>query len=272
MNATCDICPHMCSLSEGQVGFCRARKNIRGIIESINYGRITSIAMDPIEKKPLRLFHPGSKILSVGSFGCNLRCPFCQNHEISMSNSTVADTVNYSPEALVQMAARTVPEGNIGIAFTYNEPFIGYEYVSDTARLARSKGLETVMVSNGYVNETPLRAILPNIRALNIDLKSFSNDFYQRISGDLETVKRTIQIANDFSHVEITTLIIPGENDSEEEMRAESEWIAGIDSNIPLHITRFFPRYKMTDKEATPFELIEKLADIASSYLAYVFY
>lgn len=271
MKAVCEICPHRCALSEGQIGFCRARQNVGGEIKCINYGRITSIALDPIEKKPLNCFHPGSRILSVGSFGCNLRCPYCQNYEISMADAKSSLFTYYSPEKLVDFALAARDRGNIGIAFTYNEPIIGYEYVFDTARLARQKDLETVLVTNGFINEAPLRKLLPYITALNIDLKSFSQDFYARISGDAEVVKKSIQIASGVSHVEVTTLIIPGENDSEEEMRALSGWLASVDPQIPFHITRFYPRYKMNDRMPPTEEHIEKLADIASRSLQRVF-
>ena len=271
MKAVCPICPHRCSLSEGEVGFCRARQNKSGVIKSINYGLITSLALDPIEKKPLNCFYPGSRILSIGSFGCNLRCPFCQNYEISMADAQSSSTSYYSPEKLVETAIHTRPEGNIGIAFTYNEPLIGYEYVTDTSRLARASGLETVLVTNGYINEKPLMELLPSISALNIDLKSFSREFYKRISGDLETVKRTIEIASRQAHVEVTTLIIPGENDSKDEMLALSAWLASIDPDIPYHITRFYPRYKMTDRRPPTENIIERLVDIASESLRRVF-
>jgi len=176
-----------------------------------------------------------------------------------------------SPETLISRAEETKIEGNIGIAFTYNEPLIGYEYVTDTAKIARSKGLETVVVTNGYINKEPLDKILPYISALNIDLKSFSPDFYKRISGDIETVKQSIRIASSVCHVEVTTLIIPGENDSIDEMRQLSGWLADVNPDIPLHITRFYPRYKMLEKMPPDETLIEQLADVASESLKYVF-
>lgn len=267
---TCMICPHQCRLAEGQTGFCRARKNKDGQIISSNYGLITSIALDPIEKKPLNHFHPGSRILSVGSFGCNLRCPFCQNHEISMASVKDSDFTYMSPEELVFRAEEERVRGNIGVAFTYNEPLIGIEYVTDTAKLARSRGLETVLVTNGYINKEPLEKLLPHISALNIDLKSFSPDFYKKISGDIETVKESIRIASASCHVEITTLIIPGENDSDDEIRALSEWLASVNPDIPLHLTRFYPRYQMLEKQPTDTIRIEDLADIAYESLNYV--
>lgn len=267
----CDICPHNCILGEAETGFCRARSNRGGVIIPDSYGLVTSISLDPIEKKPLYRFYPGSRILSVGSYGCNFRCSFCQNHEISMAGRERAGTVRISSDELVEKAAEFIPEGNIGIAYTYNEPLIGYEFVMDCAKLAKSKGLKNVLVTNGYINEEPLKRLLPFIDAMNIDLKAFTEDFYKSISGDIETVKKTIETAANECHVEVTTLIVPGENDSPEEMRLLSGWLAGVDENIPLHISRFFPRYKMTDKDATPIKTVYSLADIARERLKYVY-
>jgi len=266
----CDICTHRCDLREGQTGLCRARTNQNGVIRCNNYGRLTSLALDPIEKKPFARFHPGSTILSVGSYGCNLRCPFCQNCEISMADES-ANTVYVSPPQLVEAAKGLVPQGNIGIAFTYNEPLVGYEYVFDCVKLARENGLITVLVTNGTINEGPLLKLLPYIDAMNIDLKGFTQRFYDMVGGDLETVKRTIALAAKRCHVEVTALIIPGENDGEDEMNALSSWLASVDPEIPLHITRFFPRYKMLDKAPTPVETINRLRKIASKRLRYVY-
>ncbi len=268
----CGICPHRCRLEEGQVGFCGARVCRNGAIVDDNYGWLTSIALDPIEKKPLRRFHPGSRILSVGSYGCNFRCPFCQNYEISMSRKRESGMVYVPPGTLAEQAKLLVPRGNIGIAFTYNEPFISYEYVRDCSQRNRENGLSNVLVTNGYVCEEPLRKILPLIDAMNIDLKSFSADFYRRISGGLEDVKRTIEISvRAGCHVEVTTLIIPGANDSPGEMARLSGWLAGVDPDIPLHVTRFFPRYKMTDRPPTPVEDVYSLAETARKSLHYVY-
>ncbi len=269
--ARCSICPHDCVLGEGQTGLCRARSNRGGAIRPDNYGLVTSISLDPIEKKPLYRFYPGSRILSVGSYGCNLRCPFCQNYEISMAGKERAGTIYVSPEELVEKAIELLPQGNIGIAYTYNEPLIGYEFVMDCSKLARAKGLKNVLVTNGYINEKPLAELLPFIDAMNIDLKAFTEGFYKRINGDIETVKKTIETAANFCHVEVTTLIIPGENDSPEEMRQLSAWLADVDKDIPLHISRFFPRYKMSDKDATPIKTVYSLADAARENLKYVY-
>lgn len=270
MKMVCNVCPHRCNLSEGQHGFCRGRVCREGKVISENYGRITSMALDPIEKKPLYHFYPGSRILSVGSYGCNLRCLWCQNHEISMANGKDIDFGNITTEALVDQAYELKDRGNIGIAYTYNEPLIGYEFVMDSSTLARKKGLKNVVVTAGFICEEPLRELLPLVDAFNIDLKGFSKEFYKRIKGDLDIVKNTIEIAAGHSHVEVTTLIIPGENDSEEEMEALSSWLCSINPDIPLHISRFFPRWKMQEKEATPVETVYRLAALARKRLNYV--
>ncbi|WP_338076050.1 AmmeMemoRadiSam system radical SAM enzyme [Acetobacterium wieringae] len=267
----CQLCPHHCRLDEAEIGFCRARVNRSDVISDLNYGVVTAIALDPIEKKPLRHFFPGSRILSVGSFGCNLRCPFCQNYEISMAGSEEAHGRRMTPEDLVGNARRLVGEGNIGLAYTYNEPLVGYEFARDCAKLIKKNGLKNVLVTNGCFCEAPVREILPDIDAMNIDLKAFNPKFYQKISGDLETVKQTIRIASEACHVEVTTLIVPGENDSEEEIRALSKWLASVGKSIPLHLSRFFPRHEMTDRNATNVAQIYRLADIARESLENVY-
>ena len=270
MKKICTLCMHRCALSEGQYGRCRARKNEKGRIICANYGKLTALMLDPIEKKPLRYFFPGSRILSVGSFGCNLACPFCQNHEISMASPSSAEYREISPEALTALALRCRDQGSIGLAFTYNEPLVGYEFVRDTARLAHSQGLKNVLVTNGSAHLSILEELLPYIDAMNIDLKGFSSAYYRRLGGDLETVLAFIRRAAKDCHVELTTLIVPGENDSEEEMEQEAQWIASIDPKIPLHVTRFFPRYRMQDREATDVGRIRRLKVIAGRQLAYV--
>ena len=279
-SAVCPVCPHRCRIAEGKTGRCRARGTRDGSVVPLNYGLVTSLALDPIEKKPLARFYPGSKILSVGSYGCSLNCPFCQNWEISMSDGQEfrhgrrAEDNYVSPEALADMAEHLRPQRNIGVAFTYNEPLISYEYVMDTARLLREKDLKVVLVTNGCVNDEIADTVLPLTDALNIDLKSFQDDVYRNIlGGNLAAVKNFIAKAAEQCHVELTSLIVPGMNDSEEEIRAMTQWIASLPhgEEIPLHITRFFPRYRMQDRNPTEKAAILRLVEIARQQLKYVF-
>lgn len=275
----CDVCFRQCKIEEGQSGFCGGRTCLNGQIVAANYGRLTAVALDPIEKKPLKMFRPGTQILSVGSYGCNLRCPFCQNSSISWSQQAFeykekADC--YSPEEIVTTALNLRSRGNIGIAFTYNEPLIGYEFVRDTAKLAREAGMQNVLVTNGTASQKVLGQISPYIDAMNIDLKAFTDRFYREfLDGDFEIVKEFIEGAIQSCHVELTTLIIPDENDSEEEMRQLSNWISSLEKRynkkIPLHITRFFPAFRLTDKEPTPVSTILKLVETAKENLEFVF-
>lgn len=285
--ARCEVCFRHCNIEEKAIGFCGARTCIGGVVTAANYGRVTGIALDPIEKKPLSRFYPGSRILSVGSYGCNLRCPFCQNYEISWSDSALAmgkkEYIEYtaiSPEKLVQLAEAYKAQGNIGVAFTYNEPLIGYEFVRDTAKILSSKGMKSVLVSNGTATLHVLDEILPFIDAMNIDLKGFTDAYYKNVlGGNRRMVMEFIERAAKDTHLELTTLIIPGENDSEEEMRELTAWVAQltdkhgnkIGSEIPLHISRFFPRFKMTDRAATDVDKIYRLAEIAREKLKVVY-
>lgn len=274
MKAICQVCMHHCALSPGQTGLCRARKNVDGTIRCDNYGQITSMALDPIEKKPLKNFRPGSLILSVGSYGCNLRCPFCQNHEISMAGSAEADAMYVSPKELADTALEWKERkkaGNIGIAYTYNEPLTGWEYVRDTARLVREYGMVNVLVTNGTASLEVLEELLPYMDAMNIDLKGFREDYYRMLGGNLETVKAFITRAARDCHVELTTLIVPGENDSPEEMDTQARWIAELNPEIPLHITRFFPQYHMADRTPTDVKQIYRLAETAKRHLSNVY-
>ena len=267
----CNVCHHHCKLNENQTGLCKARSNSDGKIVPVNYGEITGIALDPIEKKPLKRFYPGNKILSVGSFGCNLKCSFCQNHEISTVGKGEIKTQYATPEDLIQIALDLISRGNIGIAYTYNEPLIGYEFVLDCAVLAKKNKLKNVVVTNGCFNEDILNEVAPYIDAFNIDLKGFSDKFYKSISGSFELVKSFIAAAHKNAHIEITTLIITGENDSEEEIINLSDFIASIDENIPLHISRFFPNYIMKEKRPTEVKRVYELAKIARRKLIYVY-
>lgn len=262
----CDLCFHRCKLEDGQIGFCCGRKNINGKVIPLNYGRVTSIALDPIEKKPLKYFRSGSMILSLGGFGCNLRCPFCQNSSISMADEKTF-TRELSASDAVELAKSLKKDGNIGIAYTYNEPLINFEYVLDCAVEIKNAGMINVLVTNGTIEEEPLRRLLPFIDAYNIDLKGFSQTFYDKISGDLESVKRTIMITSKVAHVEVTFLVIEGENDSDEEMEQMAKWLADIDPDLPLHINRFFPNYLWKDKSITSKDTLARLKSIASKVL-----
>ena len=281
--ARCDVCFRHCEIGEGRTGFCGARACRDGSVRADNYGRITALALDPIEKKPLRRFHPGASILSAGSYGCNLRCPFCQNHGISWSAEAMAlknRAELITPEELVRMALRCRDRGNIGLAFTYNEPLIGWEFVRDTARFAHEAGLVNVLVTNGTAELPVLEELGPYIDAMNIDLKGFTDRYYREVlGGDLAMVKSFIRRAAELCHVELTTLIVPGENDSEDEMRALTAWVAGlrdaegqvVGPGIPLHVSRFFPRFHMTDRSAADVRLVYRLAEVARERLEYVY-
>jgi pyruvate formate lyase activating enzyme len=266
----CLLCPHSCIIETGGRGTCGVRENRETAIVSVTYGVISGFALDPIEKKPLYHFYPGRNILSVGSFGCNLQCDFCQNYHISQNVATEG-APRLSPGDLVSRAKKA--EHNIGIAYTYNEPVIWYEYMTDCARLAGAEGLKNVMVTNGYINRKPLEALTEIIDAFNIDLKSFSSDFYRKYTGaTLKPVLDTIrEVAASGRHLELTTLIIPGLNDSTDEMKREAEWIAlNAGSRVPLHLSRYFPMY-MRDDPPTSLETILSLQEVASEYLDFVY-
>ncbi|MBQ1317197.1 MAG: radical SAM protein, partial [Lachnospiraceae bacterium] len=263
-----------------------------------NYGIISGLALDPIEKKPLYRFHPGSRILSVGSYGCNLRCPFCQNSDISWSDEALLhahgdsakahapwrmrreELVQTTPQELCDAAQYYISRGNIGIAFTYNEPLVGWEFVRDTAKLVHEAGMKNVLVTNGTAQPAVLEELAPYIDAMNIDLKGLSEAYYHStLGGDLSMVKEFISRAVQFCHVELTTLIVPGENDTDGEMRAITEWIASltdaqgkeIGRTVPLHISRFFPRFHMIGRPATDVRCIYRLAEVARETLKYVY-
>lgn len=265
----CYLCPHNCVIKPDGLGACRARKNVDGELYSMNYGRISSAALDPIEKKPLYRFHPHSMILSVGSFGCNLKCSFCQNWSIAHKSPR---TMEASPGDLVQKALELKDEGNIGIAFTYNEPSIWYEHVYNTCKLAKEHNLLNVLVTNGFITREPLDALLPYVDALNIDVKAYTAQFYNDIcKATLDNVKESVEIAARKCHVEVTTLVIPELNDGLEEIEEMSRWLASISDEIPLHLSRFFPNYKMQDRPPTPRETLERAHEKASEYLKHVY-
>ena len=261
----CDTCPRHCRLNEGAIGFCRARKAEGGRVVAANYGCITSLALDPIEKKPIAFFHPGENVLSVGSFGCNLRCPFCQNDSISQSGLGEVPYQVVSPSELADLALKVKRErGNLGVAYTYNEPLVGWEFVRDTAKEVRSRGMLNVLVSNGCAEESVIGEIAPLVDAANIDLKGPSQEYYDWVGGDFAAVCRTIRMLHEVGcHVEVTTLIVPGRNDKESDIDEVSAFIESVSPEIPLHVTRFFPRYNMMEAHPTPIATVFRLADVA---------
>lgn len=264
----CRVCPHNCVIKEGKSGRCRVREVKDGILYASNYGEISAMALDPIEKKPLFHYKPGTNILSLGSYGCNFTCGFCQNYDIAQFKP---NTKFIGVEDIISRAKEYKSQNSIGLAFTYNEPLMFYEYVLDASKRCKEEDLDVVIVSNGFINKEPLETLLPFVDAMNIDLKSFSDEFYKsECSGRVEDVKSTIEIASKYCHVEITTLLISDHNDTEEEVRNIASFISSIDKNIPLHLSRYYPTYKFKE-EATNIEKIKAFADIAREYLNYVY-
>lgn len=260
---SCGICPRHCRLMPGATGCCRARMNRGGRNVCANYGRITSLAMDPIEKKPLAAFYPGSQILSCGSYGCNLACPFCQNSEISQADG---DSVRWRYIAPEEMATLAMEQpGNLGLAFTYNEPLIAYEYIVDVAKLIKPLGKKTAVVTAGCVAPRVMEEVLPWVDAMNIDLKG-GPEFYRELGGDYDTVRAAIEYAASGCHLEVTTLVIPGKNDEAEWIEEQARWLALIDPRIVLHLTRYFPRYRCSIP-ATPVNTLYALRDAARRHL-----
>ena len=262
----CLLCPHACVIAEGGHGICGVRFNRGGSMEIPWYGRISSLSVDPIEKKPLYHFHPGSRILSVGFVGCSFRCKFCQNWHISQS--TDAETRYVSPNELVDMARK---ERSFAIAYTYSEPLIHAEYLLDSARLARENGLKNVLVSNGYLNPGPAEEVLSLMDAANIDLKAWDPEFYRtETGGDLDQVKRFLAQAAHRIHLEVTTLVIPGKNDDPAQVEGIARFIASLDPAIPLHLSAYHPQYKY-DVPATPAAALRNLAEVARQHLSFVY-
>ena len=261
----CQTCPRHCHLAEGVVGFCRARRAVEGRIVAANYGKVTSLALDPIEKKPIAFFHSGEKVLSVGSFGCNLRCPFCQNDSISQHGAETVPCRSVMPVELADLALSLKNErGNIGLAYTYNEPLVGWEFVRDCAHEIRARGMLNVLVSNGCASASIVEELAPLIDAANIDVKGPSQDYYDWVGGDFDAVCRTVRTLHAAgSHVEVTTLIVPGRNDREGDMDTIATFIASVSPDIPLHVTRFFPRFHMSNAQPTSVAAIHRLADVA---------
>lgn len=264
----CALCPQSCALSEGERGKCRVRVARGPKLYLENYGQVTALALDPIEKKPLYHFYPGSAILSVGTFGCNLACRFCQNWEIAQAK---ASAEYIQPEELVALAEKARARGNIGLAFTYSEPLVWYEYVLDSAKLAKKAGLKNILVTNGFINPAPLQELLPYIDGVNLDLKGWTDTFYREYCGGrVRPVLETVRLLAEQVHLEVTNLLIPGVNDDEAEIEQIVEFVAELDQRIPLHFSRYFPNYQM-DLPPTPVSTLQKAYQIAKERLAYVY-
>ncbi len=282
----CLLCPHACVIADGARGKCHARLNAGGTLYAETWGAVPALSLDPIEKKPFARFHPGSWILSAGSYGCNLSCLFCQNYGISQrgvdpfahhdaarpATRHERDSRRVEPGDLVNEALALREEGNVGIAFTYNEPFVGYEYVWDAARLAKDAGLLVALVTNGYVNPEPLDRLLPYVDAMNVDVKAFTEGFYKELCGaSLEPVLDTVRAAAGSCHVELTTLVIPGENSGVGEIARLAEWVASLNPGIPLHLNRHHPEYLMPNPPPIDRESLYRLADEARKFLSHVY-
>ena len=267
--ATCANCPHSCRLGEGQLGLCRARRAVGGEVVPESYGRITSLALDPIEKKPISRWRQGTTVLSLGSYGCNMRCPFCQNASIAQVGADEVPWREMAPRELVQAALDLRDRRCIGIAYTYNEPLVSWEFVRDTAKLAHEAGLVNVLVSNGMAGERPLAELAPLIDAANIDLKCFTEEGYRSLGGDFATVRHTIEAlaSQPGCHLEVTTLVVPGFSDDEAQVEAAARWLAQLDPSIVYHLTRFFPQYRMADVPPTSRRTLNRLADLARRFL-----
>ncbi len=265
----CQLCPHFCAIKDTDIGKCRVRKNINGKLYSLSYGKPVSINLDPITKKPLYYYLPNTFTFSIGMAGCNLSCLFCQNWNLSQESPEEFKVREISPEKLVDEALKS---RSPSISYTYSEPLVSYEYVFDIAKLAKERGLKNILVTNGFINKEPFEKIAPYINAANIDLKSFKESFYNKYCGGklrpvIDTIKRFHKAG---IHIEITTLVIPGLNDSSLEFEKIAKFIASVDRKIPWHISRFFPQYKMLDREVTPIETLRRAEKIGLQYLEHV--
>ena len=268
----CSLCPWNCELKPNQIGVCKVRSNENGTLFTHVYNKVAAFGIDPIEKKPLYHFHPGKNILSIGEVGCNLHCSFCQNHRISQCfASDFNGFYQFNTKQIVEKAMQT--HNNIGVAYTYNEPFTFYEFMFETAKLAHENGLKNVVVSNGYINPDPLKNLIPFIDAFNIDLKAFTEEFYiNQTKGKLKLVLETLEIiAKSVSHLEITNLVIPGLNDDENLFEKMAKWVAeNLGNEIPFHLSRYFPQYKIS-LPATSTDKLETLYNLAKLHLKHVY-
>ncbi len=261
----CTLCPHNCLINEGNLGVCKQRKNINCKLISLNYSKITSLGIDPIEKKPLYHFMEGTKTFSLGSAGCNFSCKFCQNYRIAKEEAYY-ETIE-PKEAVEKALSNNLPS----ISFTYNEPTVWYEYVLETAKLAKENNLKTICVTNGYINSKPLKKILEYIDAFNVDLKAFNSNFYKDLcGGSLEPVLNSIKMINEKAHLEITTLVIGGDKGNVKDVENIIKWIGKLDRKIPLHLSRYFPAYMMKEPP-TEIDTLLELKKLGEKYLDNVY-
>jgi pyruvate formate lyase activating enzyme len=267
--AECLLCPRHCRIAPEKAGFCQVRMNQNGRLIAVNFAKAASIALDPVEKKPLYHFYPGRMVLSVGTIGCNLACDFCQNWHISRA---AAPTTPVTPVKLAALAIESArAQGGIGLAYTYSEPLVWFEFLKEVMPRIRRAGLKNVLVTNGFLEPKPWDEILQWTDAANIDLKAFTPEYYQRLChGHLEPVLANIRAAHGRIHLELTTLLVPGENDAPQQVAALAQWVATLDPEIPLHLSRYYPAYKMKEPP-TPLESMERARHIAAEYLHFVY-
>ena len=265
-NTTCLLCPHRCRIKEGGLGICRSRTARNGRIIPLRPMPVTAVAMDPIEKKPFFHYHPGSEILSIGFSGCNLQCPFCQNWRIAHTENH--DFYSIQPDDLPRLCRQ---HGSRGTAFTYSEPLIHFEYLMESAEILHKEGYEALLVTNGFINPLPGEILAKQLDAVKVDLKGFTESWYQKeLKGQLKPVLDFITLCAEHTHLEVVTLVIPGKNDEEEDIRGSARFLASLNPSIPYHLTAYYPQYHYTippTEEAT----LTRLADIAREYLHHVY-
>jgi pyruvate formate lyase activating enzyme len=273
-NVKCCLCPHLCLISPGKSGICGARTNSGGELISRNYGVVSSLSFDPIEKKPLYHYYPGGQILSIGTVGCNLHCPFCQNYSLSRycEEHEIDEVMKKTrPSEILELLNNQPKSVFGGAAYTYSEPMVWYEYVMETSRLLRENGYKNVLVTNGYINPEPLKALLKLTDAANIDLKAFTDSNYRKLGGRLKPVLESIGMFKEAGvHIELTTLVVTAFNDNMEEMEALAKWVAKLDSKVPLHLSRYFPQYKYHE-EPTSLNFLHEVYEMAKAHLDYVY-
>jgi pyruvate formate lyase activating enzyme len=260
----CRLCPHFCAIGEGRRGLCGVRENAGGALMSANWGKLTSVSADPVEKKPLNRFMPGTYTFSCGSFGCNLMCGHCQNWTIARGRP---ESLDVEPAQFVEMAKQS---GCPSVAFTYNEPTVSIEWMLPAAKAAKENGLATIMVTNGYINREPLEALLPLVDAMNVDLKAFTEPGYAKLGGTLAPVKDMIERSAKSCHVEVTMLLVPGIVDTEDEVGEAARWLSGISPDLALHLSRCFPAYRHT-APPTDIAFMKRAAARAGEHLKHVY-